>query len=158
MWAGLHIFDMEKLLWLNGHYMKPAGRGYSTEFKPFLEASYRVTEDQACFGRRQLERTQNLEMARWLTFLQGGDRSETAAREVPDAIQQADPERFLRDLRTLPALDEAGQRVMSRPSQRARKKLVDVIQPVRVALSGKVVSPGIFEVIDILERQWWNDG
>ena len=33
------------------------------------------------------------------------------------------------------------------------KKLVEVIQPVRVALSGREVTPGIFEVIGILGRE-----
>lgn len=62
-------------------------------------------------------------------------------------------ERFLRDLRALPALGEAEQRAMVEAIAKEHgKKLVDVIQPVRVALSGKAVSPGIFEVIDILGK------
>jgi glutamyl-tRNA synthetase len=33
------------------------------------------------------------------------------------------------------------------------KKLVEVIQPVRVALCGRTASPGIFEVVSILGRE-----
>ena len=34
----------------------------------------------------------------------------------------------------------------------AGKKLVDIVQPIRVALTGRVVSPGIFEVMEILGK------
>jgi glutamyl-tRNA synthetase len=62
-------------------------------------------------------------------------------------------ERFLNDFRELPSLDEASQRLLVETiTKDYGKKLVDVIQPIRVALSGKVASPGIFEVIDILGK------
>ena len=38
-------------------------------------------------------------------------------------------------------------------AQDAGKKLVEVIQPIRVALCGRTVSPGIFEVVSILGRE-----
>jgi len=62
-------------------------------------------------------------------------------------------ERFLRDFRALGATNEAGQKSMVEAiATEQGKKLVDIIQPIRVALSGKTVSPGIFEVIGILGR------
>ena len=62
-------------------------------------------------------------------------------------------ERFLSDFRNLGATDETGQKSMVETiAQEHGKKLVDIIQPIRVALSGKTVSPGIFEVIGILGR------
>jgi glutamyl-tRNA synthetase len=62
-------------------------------------------------------------------------------------------ERFLDDFRKLPSLDEASQRsVIDTITQDYGKKLIDIVQPIRVALSGKTVSPGIFEVIDILGK------
>jgi glutamyl-tRNA synthetase len=38
-------------------------------------------------------------------------------------------------------------------AQESGKKLVEVIQPIRVALCGKTTSPGIFEVVSILGRE-----
>jgi glutamyl-tRNA synthetase len=38
-------------------------------------------------------------------------------------------------------------------AQDADKKLVEVIQPIRVALCGRTASPGIFEVVSILGRE-----
>ncbi len=60
-------------------------------------------------------------------------------------------ERFLRDLPTLSHSGEAQQRAQVEGiAKDLGKKLVDVIQPIRVALSGKEATPGIFEVIEIL--------
>jgi glutamyl-tRNA synthetase len=154
------IFDMEKLLWLNGHYMKSlpvediAGR-----FGPFLEArGYAVTEKTKLVPivLNLRERAKTLkEMAQMADFFFREEiEYETAAKEkflTPSSKPIL--ERFLRDLRTLPVLSEAEQRAMVEAIAKEHgKKLVDVIQPVRVALSGKVVSPGIFEVIDILGK------
>jgi glutamyl-tRNA synthetase len=62
-------------------------------------------------------------------------------------------ERFLNDFRQLTSLEEASQKVLIETiAKDHEKKLVDIIQPIRVALSGKAVSPGIFEVIDILGK------
>jgi glutamyl-tRNA synthetase len=38
-------------------------------------------------------------------------------------------------------------------AQESGKKLAEVIQPIRVALCGRTVSPGIFEVVSILGRE-----
>src|SRR5208337_1253995 len=63
-------------------------------------------------------------------------------------------ERFLQEFTDLPNLDEAGQRaVVDGIAKDLGKKLADVVQPVRVALSGREVTPGIFEVIEILGKE-----
>ena len=61
---------------------------------------------------------------------------------------------FLADFDRLAVLDEAGQRqIVEGIAKDLGKKMVDVIQPVRVALSGRQVTPGIFEVIEILGKK-----
>jgi glutamyl-tRNA synthetase len=63
-------------------------------------------------------------------------------------------ERFLRDFSALPSLDGAQQKsVVEGIAKDFGKKLVEVVQPVRVALSGREVTPGIFEVIEILGKE-----
>jgi len=63
-------------------------------------------------------------------------------------------ERFLSDFINIQTLGEAEQRFLIEGiTKDLGKKVVEVIQPIRVALSGKEVSPGIFEVIDILGRE-----
>ncbi|OPY71683.1 MAG: Glutamate--tRNA ligase [Syntrophorhabdus sp. PtaU1.Bin050] len=55
-----------------------------------------------------------------------------------------------RDLKSLDA--EEQRQLIEGLAQETNKKLVDIIQPIRVALSGKTVTPGIFEVISIIGR------
>lgn len=154
------IFDMEKLLWLNSHYMKslPAEE-IARRLKPFLEArGYAVTEKTKLVPIvvNLRERAKTLkEMAQMADFFFRDEIEYEAAAKEKFLTPSSKPilERFLSDLRALPALGEAEQRAMVEAIAKEHgKKLVDVIQPVRVALSGKTVSPGIFEVIDILGK------
>ena len=71
-----------------------------------------------------------------------------------DACHQAHPRTLPPDFAALPSLGEAEQRpVIEGIAKDFGKKIVEVIQPVRVALSGREVTPGIFEVIDILGKE-----
>jgi len=63
-------------------------------------------------------------------------------------------ERFLNEFNSLPTFDENEQRrIFEAMAKDGGKKLVEVIQPVRVALCGRTASPGIFEVVSILGRE-----
>jgi len=62
-------------------------------------------------------------------------------------------EDFYRDFSGLIILDENKQKeIIEGLSRKYNTKLNNIIQPIRVALSGKTVTPGIFEVIAILGR------
>ena len=55
---------------------------------------------------------------------------------------------------TLPPLDEGKQKeLIDGLCQKYNTKLNNIIQPIRVALSGKTVTPGIFEVMGILGKE-----
>jgi glutamyl-tRNA synthetase len=154
------IFDMEKLLWLNAHYMKSLPvEEIARRCKPFLEArGYAVTEKTRLVPivLNLRERAKTLkEMAQMADFFFREEIEYEPSAKEKFLTPSSKPilERFLRDLRTLPVLGEPEQRAMVEAIAKEHgKKLVDVIQPVRVALSGRVVSPGIFEVIDILGK------
>jgi len=63
-------------------------------------------------------------------------------------------ESFYKGFLHLSSLDETEQkRLIEDLAREYSKKVVDIIQPIRVALSGKTVSPGIFEVVGILGRE-----
>ena len=154
------IFDMDKLLWLNDHYMKTlpveviAGR-----LMPFIAAQGHVAPEPAKLTqiiRNLLGRARTLkEMAQMAGFFFGEEIEYEASAKAKFLTQAARPilERFLNDFRQLPSLDDVSQRSLIETIARDYgKKLVDIVQPIRVALSGKAVSPGIFEVIDILGK------
>jgi len=154
------IFDMDKLLWLNDHYMKTLPvEVIADRLRPFV-----VTLGHPAFDPAKLApiihnlrgRAKTLkEMAQMADFFFADViEYESSAREK-FLTPQTKPilERFLGDFRNLGGTDETGQKSMVEAiAQEHGKKLVDIIQPIRVALSGKTVSPGIFEVIGILGR------
>ena len=155
------IFDMEKLLWLNSHYIKTIPPGEVAErLVPFIELMGYAAPDEARLLKIVLilrERAKTLkEMAQMAEFFFKEDIDyETRAREK-HLTPAARPilERFLQGFTGLPGLDEASQRaVVESIAKDLGKKLADVVQPVRVALSGREVTPGIFEVIEILGRE-----
>ncbi|MGD0228793.1 MAG: glutamate--tRNA ligase [Syntrophorhabdales bacterium] len=155
------IFDMDKLLWLNSHYMKtiPAEE-IAERLAPFLQKIGHGLTDRAMLVKIVLilrERAKTLkEMAQMAEFffreeIEYEDRARL--RHLTGASRPV-LERFLLDFARLPSLAEAEQRVLIEAiAKDLGKKVVEVVQPIRVALSGREVTPGIFEVIEILGRQ-----
>jgi glutamyl-tRNA synthetase len=154
------IFDMDKLLWLNDHYMKSLPvELIADRLKPFIAGQGHAVPGSAKLIqiiRNLLGRAKTLkEMAEMARFFFGEEIEYEPAARAKFLTQSARPilERFLNDFRELPLLDEASQRALIETIAKDHgKKLVDIVQPIRVALSGKAASPGIFEVIDILGR------
>jgi glutamyl-tRNA synthetase len=154
------IFDMDKLLWLNGHYMKnlPAEE-IATRLAPFIEKrGYKVSDRDALIQIVTIlrERARTLkEMAEMGEFFFREDfEYEPKAREkFLNENTKNILEDFLGRLSQVPGLGLDEQKVLFETIAREHeKKLVDVVQPVRVALSGRQVTPGIFEVIHILGK------
>ena len=154
------IFDMDKLLWLNDHYMKSLPIDVIAErLAPFIAAQGHDVPEPAKLIRiirNLLGRAKTLkEMAKMGGFFFGEDIEYEASAKAKFLTGAAKPilERFLNDFQQLPTLDEANQRsLIENIARDSGKKLVDIVQPLRVALSGKAVSPGIFEVIEILGK------
>ena len=155
------IFDMDKLLWLNGHYMKtidPAD--IAARLAPFIEKLGYPVDDRERLLKIVLllrDRAKTLkEMAQQAEFFFSSEISyeEKSRQKYLGPESKAVLERFLTDFNRLAVLDEAGQRqIVEGIAKDLGKKMVDVIQPVRVALSGRHVTPGIFEVIEILGKK-----
>jgi glutamyl-tRNA synthetase len=69
--------------------------------------------------------------------------------EVIDIFQES-----IEGFKRMGAISEAEVESLFRGIAQGREiKLVNVAQPVRVALTGRTVSPGLFEVIDILGKR-----
>jgi glutamyl-tRNA synthetase len=152
------IFDMDKLLWVNGHYMKTLPvDNIATRLIPFVEKMGYTVEDKGRLIKIVAilrERAKTLkEMAQMAEFF-FRERIEYEPRAREKHLTQGAKvilDRFLKDLSGLSHPGEAEQRALVEGiAKDLGKKLVEVIQPIRVALSGKDVTPGIFEVIDIL--------
>ncbi|HOT43238.1 MAG TPA: glutamate--tRNA ligase [Syntrophorhabdaceae bacterium] len=155
------IFDMDKLSWLNSYYIKNTDdHTIAKNLEYFLEK-----EGIAVDRKEKLipvvkslkERAKTLkEMASMAAyFFNDNIEYDEKAREKFLTPQTRDIlESFLNGFKTLHTLDEASEKkIIEDIVRQTNKKVVDVIQPIRVALTGRTASPGIFEVIDILGRE-----
>jgi glutamyl-tRNA synthetase len=152
------IFDMDKLLWVNSHYMKTLPpEDIRDRLVPFIEKSGYPTPDREKLLKVVAilrERAKTLkEMARMAEFFFKDEIEYEVKAKEKHLTGTAKPilERFLHDLPRMPHSGETEQRALVEGiAKDQEKKLVEIIQPIRVALSGKEVTPGIFEVIEIL--------
>ncbi len=154
------VFDMEKLLWLNAHYLreKPASE-IRTLLRPFLQELHLPEKDDAFLEKAVTTlqpRSRTLkELAEGLRFYLVDEVAydEQAARKflTPD---MARPLRLL--MERLQALDrfseESVEKIFRELAEEMGVKLGKIAQPVRVALTGVTASPGLFEIMDILGK------
>ena len=145
------IFDEQKLAWMNANYLRGLeldeltrlleGRWGRDDLRAAAEISQeklRTLEDFWPFAGFLFERRE-IDPAAWEKVMKDGapDRLRRA-REALAATEPFDAEHVEASLRAV--VDEVG----------AKPK--EVFQPVRVAISGTTVSPGIFESVAVLGR------
>jgi glutamyl-tRNA synthetase len=155
------VYDEEKLLWLNSHYMKETSLPELARLlQPFLENLGFTAPDLDYVAR--VAGTLN---TRCKTLVEMAD----AARfyfEDPRPYEEKGARKFLIP-ESAPNLEEIKKRLeaMADFSETALNqlfqdliaetglKMVQLAQPVRLALTGKTVSPGLFDIISILGKE-----
>jgi len=157
------IYNPEKLEWVNFQHLKalsPAGLAAAT--RPFIAARgwTQYAGDDAWLQRALVtlqERAKTLvELVEGARFYLSDD-IEYDAKAVAKhwGVAVATPLRELAEaLDALPSWDhDALQSAFTRVMERHGLGLGKLAQPVRVALTGGTVSPGIFEVIEVLGKE-----
>jgi glutamyl/glutaminyl-tRNA synthetase len=144
-------FDEQKLRWLNGRYLRELGVGDLTArleeytgregLRDAVEISREKVQTLADFWPLAgfiFDGPSDDPKARekWL-----GDEGRTALRHAREALDPVEP--F-----TVDAIEPRLKDVVERLGVKPR----DVYQPIRVALAGTTVSPGIFETLEVLGR------
>lgn len=162
--ASAAVFNPEKLLWLNGEYMRAASpERLAGLVGPFLIKLGIVSEDEALDGG-WLQKAVGALAGRSRTLLELARSLKYYISEYVEVEPKA-REKFLND-KSLPYLKELRESVsameeFSAPAleeafksltERHKIKLGALAQPVRVAVTGTTESPGIFEVLDILGK------
>ncbi len=155
------IFDTEKLSWLNGHYLreKPA-----TELAPllleFLEKILSGTDSRSVGQGGQdpaAPRSQTLvDMAEQARFYFQDPRpyDEKAAQKFLTAKIKPILETLDTRLAALPIwTEETVNQGFKEIQQETGLKMKEIAQAVRLALTGRTASPGLFEIMEILGRE-----
>jgi len=157
------IFNAEKLLWLNFHYLKQRSvEQLAREVRPFIEKRrWSIPGDQRWLERMVATLRERAKTLVELTEFASFYLNEKVTLDPKAAARFLKPE-TLEPLgilsKELQALDgdfseESIQAAFERVLTNFNMKLGQLAQPVRVALTGGSVSPGIYEVIAVLGRE-----
>jgi glutamyl-tRNA synthetase len=154
------IFNPEKLRSINGDHIKGMEPG---ELAPPLR-SFIQAKGYGAEGGEKLCKIVAILKERSKTLAEMADQAEFFFREEIEYDEEAAKkflssevidifEELIEGFKGMGIMSEAEIESLFRGvAQRREMKLVKVAQPVRVALTGRSISPGLFEVIDILGK------
>lgn len=154
------VFNPEKLLWLNQHYIKEGDTDrLAALLCPFLkDRDLRVTDKalvKNVVGDLKTRAKTLVEMAESGTFY-FRDRLDHDPKLAGQYFDSDGRHSLLAILEELPALSnytkEGVENMLRAVAEKRTLKLKNVIQPLRVALTGKTVSPGIDQVMITLGK------
>ncbi len=158
------IFDIQKLDWMNGQYIKRLGvEELTCLVKPYLQEKNLLRDDE---DEERLKKIVVLEQERLKTlsqitkyadffFLSEITYDEKAVKKV---LRKEGVPRILREYRN--SLKDLEPFTVEAVESAARKIIADLkikggalIHPTRVALTGRTVGPGLFELMSLLGRE-----
>lgn len=160
------IYDVKKLTWINGHYMRELDSGFVTEQTvPFMVKRGIITEQEAeekfDYIKRIVEisrdRAKTLdELAESIAFFfqdvteyeEKGVRKHFAKENAAQLLTQgADALEKLEDF-TLENTETTFRNI----TEAMGLKAAELIHPTRLAITGRTVGPGLFDIIVLLGR------
>ena len=154
------IFNPEKLLWLNSHYLKESSEEKLAGLvAPFIEARGYPADDIS-----YLARVAGTLKARSKTLVEMAEAADFYFMEELSYAPEAAQKFFLREI--LPTLELLIQRLKDLPGwdhsalesvfqglvDQTGLKMKQIAPPIRLALTGKTASPGLFEVMEVLGK------
>ncbi len=155
------VFNQEKLLWLNSHYIKEtADQELAALLAPFLQGKGFRDPDldyvAKCCATLKMRSKTLVEMAEAAEFYLQEEVS-----YQPEAVKkffspQTIPwmEAIIESLSTLAEWDEpAMESAFSRTIEQTGATMKQIAPPLRLALTGKTASPGLFEVMAAMGRE-----
>lgn len=159
------VFNPEKLLWLNSQYIMKSDPGKLAELVlPFLINDSALAPGQP-IDALPLSRAVSTLQARSKTLVELAQSLKFYIVEEIEYNVKA-KEKFLNDKYLAYLIDVRDslstsevfavaeiEKVFTSISQKHNTKLGNIAQPVRVAVTGKTESPGIFEVLEILGKE-----
>jgi glutamyl-tRNA synthetase len=158
------IFNPDKLQWLNSHYIKT---GNTTRLARMLRDHYLAEREPAArsIPDDQMIRIVIALQERAKTMAEMADLSmcyieeeinpepAAAAKFLTPAIKPALAD-LTKRLTELPTFDEPSQHAAFEAVMATHQlKMAQLAQPVRVALTGRTVSPGIYDVLQLLGKE-----
>jgi len=153
------VFDEEKLQWLNSHYIKemPAPE-LARQLTPFLHYLDKEPDQEylsrvvTTLSARSKTLVEMANAARFY-FLDPRPYDPKAAKKFLTPATAGVIREIAARLAGLSEVNDAAiTQLFTELAQETGQKMVNLAQPVRVALTGKTASPGLYEIISILGR------
>ena len=154
------VFDMDKLLWLNSHYIKeksPADlaallKEYVREFDADLSYLEKIVPLLQPRAKTMVEMA---EMAEF--FLVADEELQYDAKAVRKFLTPEAREHLQEVVNRLEETKDFGQKeleqILAKYLEDAGIKFKVIAQPIRVAITGKTASPGLFETMEVLGKE-----
>ena len=161
------IYDTKKLAWINGQYLNSMSADDVThETIPFLLHKGLITEIQAVAQYDTIKNIVDVVRTRVKTLVELTDATEYFFKEV-SSYDEKGQRKYFSKLETADLLRQGRQCLEqvecfdAQHTEDAYKKLTDeltiksgdLIHPTRLALTGRMVSPGIFDVMVLLGKE-----
>ncbi len=158
------VYDTKKLTWINGHYLKTLGLDYITNLSiPFFEAE---GIDIHQLGTEKMKAVIALVREKVWTLAELVEGSRYFFSEIFNYDPKGVEKYFsmeglskllgeiIEQLNQLTSFHhEAIELVYREYADRTGIKAAQIIHPTRLALTGRTVSPGLFEVMEILGKE-----
>lgn len=152
------VFNPEKLLWLNSHYIKESSNPVlGALLTPFLEEKgFDATDADYVAGvvstlkQRSKTLLEMAEAARFY-FLEELEYQPEGAKKFFDPEVVALFEDLIQRFSALPRWDKPSlEETIQNLIDETGRTMKQMAQPIRLALTGKTASPGLFEVMEVL--------
>ncbi|MBC8135962.1 MAG: glutamate--tRNA ligase [Fibrella sp.] len=161
------IFDMDKLYWMNGVYVRELPQAVLAERSlPYLQRANLVTAEPDEATREYVTQVLALEQERIKVLSETPEISEYFFLPLPNYneksaekwLRKAGAKEYLSDLAALladlqdwshDAIEEATRTIGAKHN----RERGDITHPVRVAVSGRENGPGLFEMMAVLGRE-----
>jgi len=161
------IYDVNKLSWINGHYLRNLDLDYITrEAVPFFIKKGLVSEDEVENKYDYIKRVVSAVREKVKLLSEVADASEYFFKDIDEYDPKGVEKRFKKD--NVIELLTKGKQALEKASdfsvegvEKAYRDLIDelgikggdIIHPTRLALSGRTVGPGLFDIISILGKE-----
>ncbi|AIH03860.1 glutamate--tRNA ligase [Thermodesulfobacterium commune] len=154
-------FDPDKLLAVNAYWIKNSDNRFLLEnLKPFLSKKYSLDQFSEEYLLEAIETVKTrgktlVELAEMMDFylIEEVIYDPNGAKKFLTPQIAPVLEKVCEDLKTLTLEDKVLEDYFRNLAETHGFKLKDIAQAIRIALTGKTVSPGLFEIIRVLGRE-----
>jgi nondiscriminating glutamyl-tRNA synthetase len=161
------IYDVKKLTWINGHYMRELDLEYITEQTiPFMIKKGIITEEEARDNFDYIKKVVEISRDRAKTLDELADTIAFFFKDVTEYEEKGVKKHFSKEnaakLLTLgaEALEKLEDFTHDKTEETFRNitadmglKAAEIIHPTRLAITGRTVGPGLFDIIVLLGRE-----